>query len=121
MPNVVLGIFLNITTGLFVQHIRADLLVVMTSILAALSPLLMAIIDPAWSWWSCAFWAVLLVPVSVDGETPPATHLTPPVTCLLLQSQNQITRFEALSRDTNLLLLSCLHHRSPCCCRRLSA
>ncbi|EEP77980.1 predicted protein [Uncinocarpus reesii 1704] len=33
---------------------------------AAVSPLLMALIDPGWNYWACAFWAVLLGPVSVD-------------------------------------------------------
>lgn len=57
---------LNLSTGLLVHRIRADFLVLFTSFLCAGSPLLMAIIHPDWSWWYCAFWAVLLIPLSAD-------------------------------------------------------
>lgn len=68
-----IGIALNVSTGLLVHRIRADHLILFTSVLSAGSPVLMAIIDPNWNWWYCAFWAVLLGPVSVDGE--PQLHL----------------------------------------------
>lgn len=68
LPNVIVGAVLNIGTGLLVHRLHADHLVLVTSILSAASPLLMAIIDPSWSWWYCAFWAVLLGPLSADGE-----------------------------------------------------
>ncbi|KAJ5378643.1 hypothetical protein N7509_011762 [Penicillium cosmopolitanum] len=66
MPSVVTGIVLNIGTGLLVHRLRANWLVLVTTVLSAGSPLLMAIIDPNWSWWYCAFWAVLLAPLSAD-------------------------------------------------------
>lgn len=68
LPNVFIGIILNLGTGLLAHRLHADHLVLVTSLLSAGSPLLMAIIDPEWSWWYCAFWAVLLGPLSVDGE-----------------------------------------------------
>lgn len=68
LPNVFIGILLNLGTGLLVHRLHADRLVLVTSLLSAGSPLLMAIIDPEWSWWYCAFWAVLLGPLSADGE-----------------------------------------------------
>lgn len=67
LPNIFIGIILNVTTGLIVHAIRINYLIVLTAIIAAVSPLLMAIIDPGWNYWTCAFWAVLLGPVSVDG------------------------------------------------------
>ncbi|KAJ6171794.1 major facilitator superfamily domain-containing protein [Penicillium chermesinum] len=66
MPNVIIGIVLNLGTGLLVHRFHANYLVLITTILSAGSPLLMAIIDPEWSWWYCAFWAVLLGPLSAD-------------------------------------------------------
>ncbi|CAG8397601.1 unnamed protein product [Penicillium salamii] len=66
LPNVVIGILLNVGTGLLVHRLHADHLVLVTTFLSAGSPLLMAIIDPTWSWWYCAFWAVLLSPLSAD-------------------------------------------------------
>lgn len=69
LPNVIIGIVLNLATGLLVHRLHANHLVLVTTVLSAGSPLLMAIIDPKWSWWYCAFWAVLLGPLSADGKT----------------------------------------------------
>ncbi|RAH75713.1 aminotriazole resistance protein [Aspergillus aculeatinus CBS 121060] len=66
LPNVVIGVLLNLGTGLLVHRVHANHLVLVSSLLSAGSPLLMAIIDPQWSWWYCAFWAVLLSPLSAD-------------------------------------------------------
>ncbi|KAJ5513772.1 hypothetical protein N7463_003324 [Penicillium fimorum] len=66
LPNVIIGIVLNLGTGLLVDRVHADHLVLVSTFLSAGSPLLMAIINPNWSWWYCAFWAVLLGPLSAD-------------------------------------------------------
>ncbi|KAJ6121051.1 hypothetical protein N7523_005331 [Penicillium sp. IBT 18751x] len=66
LPNVIIGIILNVATGLLVHRLHANHLVLVTTLLSAGSPLLLAIIDPQWSWWYCAFWAVLLGPLSAD-------------------------------------------------------
>lgn len=70
LPNVIIGIIVNIGTGLLVHRLRANYLVIITSILSAASPLLMAIIDPKWSWWYCVFWVMVLSPLSADGKIP---------------------------------------------------
>lgn len=75
LPNVIIGIMLNLATGLLVHRLHANHLVLVTTILSAGSPLLMAVIDPKWSWWYCAFWAVLLAPVSADGNYFPSLSL----------------------------------------------
>ncbi|GFF94650.1 aminotriazole resistance protein [Aspergillus lentulus] len=66
LPSIISGIILNLGTGLLVHRLHANYLVLVTSVLSAGSPLLMAIIDPEWSWWYCAFWAMLLGPLSAD-------------------------------------------------------
>lgn len=66
IPDVIVGIILNVTTGLMINRVPAYYLVLITSAICALSPMLMAIIDPLWSWWYCAFWAMLLLPLSAD-------------------------------------------------------
>ena len=63
---MVLGLVLNLSTGLFVHKIPAIYLVVISSILSAGAPLLMALINPRWPYWFDAFFAQLLVPLSVD-------------------------------------------------------
>ncbi|EFR04066.1 integral membrane protein [Nannizzia gypsea CBS 118893] len=66
LPNVIIGIILNLSTGLFVHLVRVNYLVIVVSLVAAIAPLLMAIIDPSWNYWICAFWGVLLGPVAID-------------------------------------------------------
>ena len=63
---MLLGLVLNISTGLFVHRIPAVYLVLVSSALSAGAPLLMALINPRWPYWFDAFFAQLLVPLSVD-------------------------------------------------------
>lgn len=58
---------MNLGMGLLVHRFRPDHLILATSVITALSPLLMAIIDPSWSWWYASFWAVMLGPLSASG------------------------------------------------------
>ncbi|KAF4450776.1 hypothetical protein F53441_6108 [Fusarium austroafricanum] len=66
LPSVVVGVTLNFTTGLVVHKIPALWLIVSTSILTAISPLLMALIDPSWTYWTAAFFAQVLMPFNID-------------------------------------------------------
>ena len=66
LPNALGGCIMTICTGMLIHRLRADALVLTTFILGAASPLLMAFIQPQWSWWWCAFWAVLIGPICVD-------------------------------------------------------
>jgi hypothetical protein len=68
LPNLIFGIILNMGMGLLVHRFRADYLILLTAVITAISPLLMALIDPEWSWWYAAFWAVMLVPLSASGR-----------------------------------------------------
>ncbi|KAM0325913.1 hypothetical protein ACHAQA_007216 [Verticillium albo-atrum] len=65
-PEVIVGILLNLFTGLFVHKINASQLITGSSILTLIAPLIMALINPAWNYWIAAFWAVLTCPFSVD-------------------------------------------------------
>lgn len=71
MPNVIVGIVLNVAIGLTVHKFPANYLVLSTSLISAGSPLLMALVDPKWSYWYATFWAVLIGPLSVDGSLFP--------------------------------------------------
>ncbi|KAF5234373.1 hypothetical protein FANTH_12153 [Fusarium anthophilum] len=66
LPSTVVGLTLNITTGLVVHKIRANWMVALASLISAGSPLLMAVIHPDWPYWKCAFPAQVLMPFSVD-------------------------------------------------------
>jgi len=66
LPNVIAGAACNIGTGVLAHKFRADYLVTTASLISALSPFLMALINPDWPYWYSAFWAMLLGPLSVD-------------------------------------------------------
>jgi nitrate/nitrite transporter NarK len=66
LPEPVSGALTNIAMGLIVHRVRADYVVLVSSAVAALSPLLMALSDKNASYWSYTFPAVALNPVSSD-------------------------------------------------------
>ena len=66
LPAVVMGLVLEATTGLFVHRLSVLYLVVISSLLSAGSPLLMALINTQWPYWYDAFFAQLLMYFSVD-------------------------------------------------------
>lgn len=66
IPSLIVGLFLNLTTGLFVHKIPVVWIVGITSVITAGSPLLMAVIQPQWTYWANAFVAQLLMPFNVD-------------------------------------------------------
>ena len=70
LPNIIAGSTLNVLTGLLVHRIPGNYYVVIISAICTTSPLLMAFVDPAWSWWWCTFWVMLFLPISVDGSYP---------------------------------------------------
>ncbi|KAI9151487.1 MFS-type transporter 1 [Paramyrothecium foliicola] len=66
VPSLVVGVLLGLTIGFFVDRFRAIWLVGISSALCAGSPLLMAVIEPHWSYWAGAFEAQLLCPISAN-------------------------------------------------------
>ncbi|KAK2594634.1 hypothetical protein QQS21_007671 [Conoideocrella luteorostrata] len=66
LPSLVVGVFLNFTTGLFVDRVPALWLVAASSVICALAPILMAVIDVQSPYWANAFVAQLLAPISTD-------------------------------------------------------
>ncbi|KAI5367302.1 Putative major facilitator superfamily, MFS transporter superfamily [Septoria linicola] len=65
LPQVVVGATLSLLAGALVNKMPVMTSIMVSSILAAGSPLLMAVIDPSWNYWIMAFWAQLLAPLSV--------------------------------------------------------
>lgn len=66
LPSLIVGIFTNIIVGAIVHKVPAIWIVTITSVLCAGSPLLMAVNQPSWPYWSIAFIAQLLQPLSGD-------------------------------------------------------
>jgi MFS family permease len=85
LPMVVTGTATNFITGWLVKRVRADVLVLGSAVITAISPLLMAIANPEWSYWTCAFMATACAPICADvlftvanllitSVFPPQTH-----------------------------------------------
>ncbi|KAI4705608.1 hypothetical protein J4E81_000492 [Alternaria sp. BMP 2799] len=66
LPNLLAGVLIQISVGLFVHRIPARWLVAGSAFICAISPLLMAVVPPAWSYWKLAFWAQMFAPFSAD-------------------------------------------------------
>ncbi|CAG5160146.1 uncharacterized protein ALTATR162_LOCUS5748 [Alternaria atra] len=66
LPNLTTGVLLQIFVGLFIHRVPARWLVAGSAFICALSPLLMAVVPPAWSYWKLAFWAQIFAPFSAD-------------------------------------------------------
>lgn len=67
LPSLIVGVAMNLVMGFFVHRVPAIWIVVVTSILCAGSPLLMAVIQPSWTYWANAFVAQMLQPLSADA------------------------------------------------------
>lgn len=85
LPMVVTGTGTNFLTGWLVKRVRADILVLAAASVTTLSPLLMAIVNPAASYWTYAFFATACAPICADvlftvanllitSVFPPKTH-----------------------------------------------
>lgn len=61
-----MGAILNITTGYFIHKIPVIWIVTGSALLSAGAPVLMAVIQPTWPYWTNAFIAQLLTPISAD-------------------------------------------------------
>ncbi|KAJ4375928.1 hypothetical protein N0V83_001207 [Neocucurbitaria cava] len=66
LPNLTTGVLINIFVGVFVHRVPARWLVAGSALICALSPMLMALVPPAWSYWKLAFWAQIFAPFSAD-------------------------------------------------------
>jgi MFS family permease len=66
LPSLLVGVIINLTVGIFIDKVSALYLVTISSMLCAIAPLLMALVNPEWNYWYIEFWAQGLSPVSAD-------------------------------------------------------
>ncbi|EXK76869.1 hypothetical protein FOQG_18400 [Fusarium oxysporum f. sp. raphani 54005] len=59
LPAPIGGVLASVIVGLIVHRVCANTAIVISITVSCLSPLLMAIANPAWSYWVCVFPAVL--------------------------------------------------------------
>ncbi|KAM0718953.1 hypothetical protein Q7P37_006025 [Cladosporium fusiforme] len=66
LPNLTVGVIIAVLVGTAVHRVPARWLVSGSAIICAVSPLIMAVLDPTWNYWKLAFWAQITAPFSVD-------------------------------------------------------
>jgi nitrate/nitrite transporter NarK len=82
---IITGSFTNLLTGWLLKWIRADVLLLRSALITTVAPVLLATVNPDWSYWTCAFLATACLPVCADvlftvavlliaSVFPPQTH-----------------------------------------------
>ncbi|KAH8726550.1 major facilitator superfamily domain-containing protein [Phaeosphaeriaceae sp. PMI808] len=66
LPNMATGVLVNVVVGFFVDRVPVRWLVAGSALICAMSPMLMALMNPNWSYWYLAFWAQIFAPFSAD-------------------------------------------------------
>lgn len=66
LPAPVAGLLTNLVMGLVVHRMRADWAVSIATAVSSIAPLLMAVVNPRWSYWTAPFWAVFLNAIGAD-------------------------------------------------------
>lgn len=66
LPTPVAGALTNIAMGLISHRVRADYTVILGAGLTTVGALLLCVIQPEWTYWACAFPALLLNPIGAD-------------------------------------------------------
>ncbi|KAE8359337.1 major facilitator superfamily domain-containing protein [Aspergillus caelatus] len=67
IPTPITGLLSALVTGLVLHRCRADAIINITTIISCVSPLIMALVDPAWVYWRCAFVAICLNSIAADS------------------------------------------------------
>ena len=71
LPTVVIGAGTSVVTGFLVDKVEVRKLVVGSAVITLLPPILMAVIQPQWIYWSAAFVTLLLSPRHPDDDLFP--------------------------------------------------
>ena len=66
LPQPLSGLLANLAVGLVVHRVRGDWIILATTVVSCVSPALMGIVDPSWSYWVAAFPAVFLNTTGAD-------------------------------------------------------
>ncbi|PLB54884.1 MFS general substrate transporter [Aspergillus steynii IBT 23096] len=67
IPTPVTGLLSALVTGMVLHRVRADAIMNITTVISAISPLIMALVNPSWTYWRCAFVAICLNSIAADS------------------------------------------------------
>ncbi|KAJ8100153.1 major facilitator superfamily domain, general substrate transporter [Lipomyces tetrasporus] len=66
LPMAVVGVLTNIIAAYLVAKVNVNMLLGIAAVITAVSPILMAIASPEWTYWTAAFVAITLSPINGD-------------------------------------------------------
>ncbi|KAL3474980.1 major facilitator superfamily domain-containing protein [Aspergillus californicus] len=66
LPMAVVGVATNIIAGYLVSKVNVNILLSVSAVFTAVSPILMAVASPEWTYWTAAFIAMTLSPINGD-------------------------------------------------------
>ncbi|KAJ5941505.1 hypothetical protein N7516_001673 [Penicillium verrucosum] len=67
IPTPITGLLSALVTGLVLHRIRADAIINITILISSISPIMMALVNPSWVYWRCAFIAICLNSIAADS------------------------------------------------------
>jgi Na+/melibiose symporter-like transporter len=67
IPTPITGLLSAVVTGMVLHHVRADSIMNITTVISAISPLIMALVNPSWTYWRCAFIAICFNSIAADS------------------------------------------------------
>lgn len=68
LPMAVVGVLTNPVAGLLVAKVDVNMLLGVSAVITTISPILMAVASPLWSFWAAAFVAISLSPITSDSQ-----------------------------------------------------
>ncbi|KAL4955365.1 major facilitator superfamily domain-containing protein [Aspergillus filifer] len=66
LPMAVVGVITNVIAAHLVAKVNVNILLGISAVITAISPILMAVASPEWTYWAAAFVAMTLSPVNGD-------------------------------------------------------
>lgn len=98
LPHAITGVPVNIATGYLVSRVDVRILAVVAACITLIPAPLMATVTIGSNYWFAPFWALLLSPVSADGNPPILTSKIEPLNLLLKKIRTRLTAFSPLHR-----------------------
>lgn len=68
LPMAVVGVLTNTIAAHLVAKVNVNMLLGISAVITAVSPILMALASPEWTYWTAAFVAMALSPINGDGK-----------------------------------------------------
>lgn len=118
LPHVVAGFLTNVATAYLVSRVRVFNLAIVSGVVTAIAPILMATVPIDSSYWYAPFWAIVLSPINPDGKQACLLDPYADTTDNSVRSTRFLTRLISILHRLEYYHLRCLPTRVPVLGRR---